>query len=230
MLASVSSSACCSLCSIVSNILISSFSCTHCFCIYDLICMLCKNIGYRASQCCCVHCTNMIFKSFHAWKISFIILGYKCECWSQFCCDLHNSYMHKITIALRDPCEVVRRQTFILLSQLLQVWFLKSFNLWIILIEYILHVIIISGFYTERLCKVERSIVPSVFVVSGWWVWKDKTSGWFPLWKHPKGSVSPNFIGLPFFFISIFCGPITSLFSFVFTWQLRHHFLHITVL
>ncbi|CAL9074433.1 unnamed protein product [Musa textilis] len=34
--------------------------------------------------------------------------------------SLVDCYMHKITIALRDPCEVVRRQTFILLSQLLQ--------------------------------------------------------------------------------------------------------------
>lgn len=34
---------------------------------------------------------------------------------------LRNSYIPKITKRLRDPCEVVRRQTFILLSRLLQV-------------------------------------------------------------------------------------------------------------
>ena len=32
-----------------------------------------------------------------------------------------NSYIPRITASLRDPCEVVRRQTFILLSRLLQV-------------------------------------------------------------------------------------------------------------
>ena len=31
------------------------------------------------------------------------------------------SYMSKITKCLRDPCELVRRQTFILLGRLLQV-------------------------------------------------------------------------------------------------------------
>lgn len=34
-----------------------------------------------------------------------------------------DSYMAKISLCLRDPCELVRRQTFILLSRLLQVNF-----------------------------------------------------------------------------------------------------------
>ncbi len=38
-----------------------------------------------------------------------------------------NSYIAKITKCLCDPCELVRRQTFILLSRLLQVQFVLVF-------------------------------------------------------------------------------------------------------
>lgn len=40
-----------------------------------------------------------------------------------------DSYIPKITKRLRDPCEVVRRQTFILLSRLLQVFLFSTDSL-----------------------------------------------------------------------------------------------------
>jgi len=47
------------------------------------------------------------------------------------------SYITKITRCLLDPCELVRRQTFILLSRLLQVLFMNQLILFYSLFSFI---------------------------------------------------------------------------------------------
>lgn len=78
--------------------------------------------------------------------------------------------MLKITKCLRDTCELVRRQTFILLSRLLQVNFyhitvFSSFSI----TEDLLQgncLIKLQFFYSEGLCEVEGSTFSSISVVS----------------------------------------------------------------
>jgi hypothetical protein len=90
--------------------------------------------------------------------------------------------MSKITKSLRDPCEVVRRQTFVLLAKLLQVLIILS------VLHLNVHALIYwsYSFYPEGLRKMERSSFPSVSAIFSWRIREDKAFGWLPLWEHLK--------------------------------------------
>lgn len=75
------------------------------------------------------------------------------------------SYMSKITRCLRDPCELVRRQTFILLGRLLQV-LIGCRNKFKRISFLFVSIFLCNTFLcTARLCEVERASFPSIFVV-----------------------------------------------------------------